>query len=131
MRDPCRAAGAQYCPERVRSGLKILVSGGGAAFTNMWEEPTDHYLSANEHFTSRHATLFTMGFYRHGQSPWYRLRKKLGQPECDHSAQDIVDMLLAEAADAGVTVRLKHEVIKYCRHAAGISSRYQPETEIG
>ena len=34
-----------------KPGLKILVSGGGRCnFTNMWAEPTNHYLSANEHF---------------------------------------------------------------------------------
>ena len=88
--------------EGPKPGLKILVSGGGRCnFTNMWAEPTDHYLSAVTLLHFRHATLFTMGFYRHGQSPWYRLpRKKLGQLFCDHSAQDIVDMLVAEAADA-------------------------------
>ena len=96
-----------------KPGLKILVSGGGRCnFTNMWAEPTDHYLSANEHFC-----ISAMRRY----SPWDFIdmvkahgvayhEKKLGQLFCDHSAQDIVDMLLAEAADAGVTVRLKHEV---------------------
>jgi predicted Rossmann fold flavoprotein len=78
----------------------------------MWADPTDHYLSANAHFC-----ISAMRRY----SPWDFIdmvnahgiafhEKKLGQLFCDHSAQDIVDMLLAEAADAGVTVRLKHEV---------------------
>ena len=96
-----------------KPGLKILVSGGGRCnFTNMWADPTDHYLSANAHFC-----ISAMRRY----SPWDFIdmvnahgiafhEKKLGQLFCDHSAQDIVDMLLAEAADAGVTVRLKHEV---------------------
>lgn len=96
-----------------KPGLKILVSGGGRCnFTNMWAEPTDHYLSANEHFC-----ISAMRRY----SPWDFIdmvnvhgiayhEKKLGQLFCDHSAQDIVDMLLAEAADAGVTLRLRQEV---------------------
>ena len=34
-----------------KPGLKILVSGGGRCnFTNMWADPTNHYLSANAHF---------------------------------------------------------------------------------
>ena len=93
-----------------KPGLKILVSGGGRCnFTNMWAEPTDHYLSANEHFC-----ISAMRRY----SPWDFIdmvnahgiayhEKKLGQLFCDHSAQDIVDMLLAEAANAGVTLRLR------------------------
>ena len=96
-----------------KPGLKILVSGGGRCnFTNMWAEPTDHYLSANEHFC-----ISAMRRY----SPWDFINmvnahgidyheKKLGQLFCDHSAQDIVDMLLAEAAAAGVTLRLRQEV---------------------
>jgi predicted Rossmann fold flavoprotein len=36
--------------------------------------------------------------------------KKLGQLFCDRSAQDIVDMLLTEAAKVGVVVRLNSEV---------------------
>ncbi len=96
-----------------KPGLKILVSGGGRCnFTNLWAEPTDHYLSANEHFC-----ISAMRRY----SPWDFIdmvkahgiayhEKKLGQLFCDHSAQDIVDMLLAEAANAGVTLRLRQEV---------------------
>ena len=97
-----------------KPGLKILVSGGGRCnFTNLLAEPTNHYLSANEHFC-----ISAMRRY----SPWDFIdmvnahgidyhEKKLGQLFCDHSAQDIVDMLLAEATAAGVTLRLRHEVI--------------------
>ena len=116
VRDSCRAAGAKVLvlEKGPKPGLKILVSGGGRCnFTNMWAEPTDHYLSANEHFC-----ISAMRRY----SPWDFIdmvnahgidyhEKKLGQLFCDHSAQDIVDMLLAEAAAAGVTLRLRHEVI--------------------
>lgn len=113
-----------------KPGLKILVSGGGRCnFTNMWADPTDHYLSANAHFC-----ISAMRRY----SPWDFIdmvnahgiafhEKKLGQLFCDHSAQDIVDMLLAEAADAGVTVRLKHEVSRI----QPISGGYQLSVSTG
>ena len=96
-----------------KPGLKILVSGGGRCnFTNMWAEPTDHYLSANEHFCISAMRRYTPWDFvdmvnAHGIA--YH-EKKLGQLFCDHSAQDIVDMLLTEAADAGVTLRLGQEV---------------------
>lgn len=45
--------------------------------------------------------------------------KKLGQLFCDHSAQDIVDMLLDEAAKAGVQIRLKSEVSMVAPESSG------------
>ena len=45
--------------------------------------------------------------------------KKLGQLFCDHSAQDIVDMLLDEAAKVGVQIRLKSEVSEVVPYASG------------
>lgn len=90
------------------AGKKILISGGGRCnFTNLEAEPR-RYLSANPHFAisalKRHTPHdFLALVERHG-IPWHE--KKLGQLFCDRSAADIVTMLLAEAADAGVTIRL-------------------------
>lgn len=105
-----------------KPGLKILVSGGGRCnFTNLWADPEDHYLSENQHFCisamRRYpVTEFIDMVNAHGIA--YH-EKKLGQLFCDHSAQDIVDMLLAEAANAGVQIRLKSEVSEVVPIASG------------
>ena len=105
-----------------KPGLKILVSGGGRCnFTNLWAEPEDHYLSENQHFCisamRRYpVTEFIDMVNAHGIA--YH-EKKLGQLFCDHSAQDIVDMLLDEAAKVGVQIRLKSEVSEVVPYASG------------
>ena len=96
-----------------KPGLKILVSGGGRCnFTNLWADPREHYLSANEHFCiSAMRRYESAGFIdmvsAHGIACH---EKKLGQIFCDHSAQDIVAMLLDEAEQVGVDIRLNSEV---------------------
>ena len=105
-----------------KPGLKILVSGGGRCnFTNLWADPEDHYLSENQHFCisamRRYpVTEFIDMVNAHGIA--YH-EKKLGQLFCDHSAQDIVDMLLDEAAKVGVQIRLKSEVSEVVPYASG------------
>ena len=105
-----------------KPGLKILVSGGGRCnFTNLWADPEDHYLSANQHFCISAMRRYPVAEFidmvnAHGIA--YH-EKKLGQLFCDHSAQDIVDMLLDEAAKAGVQIRLKSEVCKVIPDASG------------
>ena len=105
-----------------KPGLKILVSGGGRCnFTNLWAEPEDHYLSENQHFCisamRRYpVTEFIDMVNAHGIA--YH-EKKLGQLFCDHSAQDIVDMLLHEAEKVGVQIRLKSEVSEVVPYASG------------
>ncbi|MDB2416681.1 NAD(P)/FAD-dependent oxidoreductase [Pseudomonadales bacterium] len=96
-----------------KPGLKILVSGGGRCnFTNLWADPQQHYLSDNEHFCISAMRRYSPDDFidmvnAHGIA--YH-EKKLGQLFCDRSAQDIVDMLLTEAAKVGVVVRLNSEV---------------------
>ena len=105
-----------------KPGLKILVSGGGRCnFTNLWADPEDHYLSENQHFCisamRRYpVTEFIDMVNAHGIA--YH-EKKLGQLFCDHSAQDIVDMLLHEAEKVGVQIRLKSEVSEVVPYASG------------
>lgn len=88
-------------------GKKILISGGGRCnFTNLDAKP-DRYLSANPHFCisalRRHSQHdFIALVDRHGIG-WRE--KKLGQLFCDDGAGRIVEMLLAECADAGVAIR--------------------------
>ena len=89
-----------------RSGKKILISGGGRCnFTNLHTRP-DNFLSANIHFAKSALARFTPADFirlveRHGIA--YH-EKTLGQLFCDGSAQQIVDLLMRECADAGVRV---------------------------
>jgi predicted Rossmann fold flavoprotein len=88
-------------------GRKILISGGGRCnFTNLHTRP-EHFLSANPHFSKSALARYTPRDFldmveRHG-IPWHE--KTAGQLFCDRAARDILDMLLAECAAAGVCVR--------------------------
>ncbi|MDG3441550.1 NAD(P)/FAD-dependent oxidoreductase [Nitrospirillum amazonense] len=100
-----RVVVVDHAPE---AGAKILISGGGRCnFTNVDAQPA-RYLSANPHFCISALRRYTPRDFldlveRHGIA-WHE--KKLGQLFCDNSARDILGMLLAEAADAGVELRL-------------------------
>jgi hypothetical protein len=95
-----------------RPGKKILISGGGRAnFTNLHTRP-DNFLSANPHFAKSALARYTPADFirlveRHGII--YH-EKTLGQLFCDGSAQQIVDLLMSECADAGVRVLLSTAV---------------------
>jgi predicted Rossmann fold flavoprotein len=81
-----------------RVGKKILISGGGRCnFTNLYTGP-DHFLSSNPHFAISALARYTPADFielveRHGIA--YH-EKTLGQLFCDHSAHEIVEMLLEE-----------------------------------
>ncbi len=83
-------------------GEKIRISGGGRCnFTNMGCAP-ENFLSENPHFAKSALSRYTQWDFldlvdRHGIA-WHE--KTLGQLFCDHSAKDIIAMLLAEAAQA-------------------------------
>lgn len=87
-------------------GKKILISGGGRCnFTNLGTS-AEQYLSQNPHFCksalSRYRPEdFIQLLHKH------RIRfheKKSGQLFCNHSAQDIVDMLLQECQEGQVDI---------------------------
>ncbi|MGP7734348.1 NAD(P)/FAD-dependent oxidoreductase [Oceanimonas smirnovii] len=96
-----------------RIGRKILMSGGGRCnFTNYYTEPAA-YLCDNPHFVKSALARYTQWDFialveKHGIA--YH-EKTLGQLFCDDSAQNIVDMLVAECDAAGVTIRLRAEVL--------------------
>ncbi|TWB44443.1 BaiN/RdsA family NAD(P)/FAD-dependent oxidoreductase [Nitrospirillum pindoramense] len=100
-----RVVVVDHAPE---AGRKILISGGGRCnFTNVDAQP-QRYLSSNPHFCISALRRYTPRDFldlveRHGIA-WHE--KKLGQLFCDSSARDILTMLLAEAADARVELRL-------------------------
>lgn len=96
-----------------RPGKKILISGGGRCnFTNIDTAP-DRYLSANPHFAKSALGRYTPQDFlalvdRYGIA-WHE--KTLGQLFCDGSARQIVDMLVAECAQAGVTLQLGQPIV--------------------
>jgi predicted Rossmann fold flavoprotein len=95
-----------------KAGKKILISGGGRCnFTNIGAAP-ECFLSANPHFCKSALARYTQHDFialvdRH-RIAWHE--KTLGQLFCDGSARQIVAMLLAECAAAGVEVRVAHKV---------------------
>jgi predicted Rossmann fold flavoprotein len=86
---------------------KIRISGGGRCnFTNIHAKP-DNFLSQNLHFCKSALSQYTQQDFiamveRHGIAFH---EKKLGQLFCDESSSQIIEMLLKEAKDAGVTLR--------------------------
>jgi predicted Rossmann fold flavoprotein len=95
-----------------RVGKKIAISGGGRCnFTNLGAGP-ENYLSGNPDFCKSALARYTPWDFialveKHG-IPYHE--KKLGQQFCDGSARAIIDMLLAECAEAGVEIRLNCRV---------------------
>jgi predicted Rossmann fold flavoprotein len=89
-------------------GRKILISGGGRCnFTNLHCTPAN-FISENPHFAKSALAVFQPQHFvelveRYGIK-WHE--KTLGQLFCDHSARQIVDMLLAECERGHVEVRL-------------------------
>ena len=111
-----------------QAGAKILISGGGRCnFTNLGTVP-DRFLSDNPHFCrsalSRYKPAdFVALVQKHGIAFH---EKTLGQLFCDGSAREIVAMLLAECAAAGVDVRVRHRVLNVSRPSA-----FRVETDQG
>lgn len=103
-----------------RPGKKILISGGGRCnFTNLHTRP-ENFLSANPHFAKSALARYTPADFirlveRHGIA--YH-EKTLGQLFCDGSAQQIVDLLMSECAEAGVRVFLSTAVREVRRDAS-------------
>jgi len=96
-----------------KAGRKILMSGGGRCnFTNLYTDPAA-YLSHNPHFCKSALARYTqwdfIDLVNQHDIAWHE--KTLGQLFCDDSAQQIVDMLLAECEKGAVTLRLRSEVI--------------------
>ncbi len=95
-----------------KAGKKILMSGGGRCnFTNYFVEP-EHFIGENQHFCksalSRYPSWEFIGMVEQHKIAYHE--REHGQLFCDDSAQDIVTMLLAECASAGVQIRLNTQV---------------------
>src|SRR6202521_780735 len=98
-------------------GAKILISGGGRCnFTNREVTP-ERFLSANPHFCKSALSRYTERDFI-AMVERHRIRyhqKTLGQLFCDGSAREILAMLLAECAAAGVDLRVGHRVSSVTR----------------
>jgi predicted Rossmann fold flavoprotein len=98
-------------------GEKIRISGGGRCnFTNLGTS-AKNFLSGNPHFAKSALGRYTQHDFialveKHGIA-WHE--KTLGQLFCDHSAKDIIAMLLDEMAKANCQLRLRttlEEIVK-------------------
>lgn len=95
-------------------GKKILMSGGGRCnFINYFVE-ADNFISANSHFCKAALTRYSQWDFmamveQHGIE--FEERKH-GQLFCQHSAKDILNMLLDECEQAGVEIRTRCEIDK-------------------
>ena len=94
-------------------GEKIRISGGGRCnFTNINTNP-NKFISQNPKFVRSALSQYTQSDFINLVNK-YKIKfheKKLGQLFCDHSAQQIVEMLLKECELANVTI-LKEFIIK-------------------
>lgn len=105
-----------------RPGKKILISGGGRCnFTNI-NARAENFLSANPHFAKSALARYTpkdfLALVEKHRIPWHE--KTLGQLFCDRSAHDILNMLLAECADANARIQLSTRILSV---AADTTSR--------
>ncbi len=97
-----------------RVGKKIAISGGGRCnFTNTNTRP-ENFLSANPNFCKSALARYTPADFialieQHGIR--YH-EKKLGQLFCDNSSREIIEMRLAECADAKIEIKLNCHVRK-------------------
>ena len=102
-------------------GEKIRISGGGRCnFTNLRSTP-ENFLSQNPHFCISALHRYTVGDFialveRHGIA--YH-EKTLGQLFCDGSAQQIIDLLLAELKEAKAELRCATSVTNVEKTDAG------------
>ncbi|PWC29620.1 BaiN/RdsA family NAD(P)/FAD-dependent oxidoreductase [Teichococcus aestuarii] len=111
-----------------QAGAKILISGGGRCnFTNRDTRP-ERFFSANPHFCKSALKRYTpadfLALVEKHRIAWHE--KTLGQLFCDHSAREIVAMLLAECAAAGVEIRLGHRITDVSR-----ADHYRVQTDRG
>lgn len=102
---------------------KIRISGGGRCnFTNLHAGP-GNYLSENPHFCRSALARYTPQDFlsllrRHGVA-WHEKHK--GQLFCNHSAEEVIQMLVRECGSAGVAWRMGCQVhrVNQEHHAGG------------
>ena len=103
------------------AGEKIRISGGGRCnFTNIHTAP-DRFISANPAFCISALRRFTpqdaIAMIERHAIAWHE--KTLGQLFCDDTAIQVVNLLLAEMKQHGVTLRLGAAVQSVAKSATG------------
>lgn len=114
-----------------RIGKKIRISGGGRCnFTNL-NTSADNFISDNPHFCKSALARYTPAHFvslleKHGIA--YH-EKKLGQLFCDGSSDQIIEMLLKEAREAGVEIYCGSTVraVRQSEPPAGAAGPYSDE----
>ncbi|MGD8526965.1 MAG: aminoacetone oxidase family FAD-binding enzyme, partial [Thioalkalispiraceae bacterium] len=96
-----------------KPGKKILMSGGGRCnFTN-YHVSAENYISHNPHFCKSALSRYTQWDFielvNRYQIPFHE--REHGQLFCDHSARDILNMLLDECKSVQVLIKLNSEII--------------------
>jgi len=115
-----------------KPGKKILMSGGGRCnFTNLYVEP-ENFLSDNPHFCKSALSRYTQWDFielvRKHDIAYHE--KTLGQLFCDNSSKDILEMLLHEAEQAGVTLKTRCAITK-CEVSEEHNGSYRLQTNQG
>jgi predicted Rossmann fold flavoprotein len=108
-----------------KPGEKIRISGGGRCnFTNV-NTSAKQFLSQNPHFCISALKRFTArDFIKRVDARGIAYHEKtLGQLFCDGSAQQIIDMLLDDMNDTGVTLRLETQVFEIEKADTGFAVR--------
>jgi predicted Rossmann fold flavoprotein len=124
-----RGLSARVLESAGRVGQKILISGGGRCnFTNLHAGP-ENYISGQPDFCrsalARYAPEdFIALVEKHGIA--YH-EKKLGQLFCDGSSREIVAMLRAECAAAGVRIETGFAAANVTREADGTFAVHRAE----
>jgi predicted Rossmann fold flavoprotein len=111
-------------------GRKILISGGGRCnFTNL-HTTAENFQSRNPHFAksalARYGPRDFIALVERHRIPYHE--KTLGQLFCDRSATEIVGMLEAECAAAGVRIATDCMVRRIARERADV---FAVETSLG
>jgi predicted Rossmann fold flavoprotein len=100
---------------------KIRISGGGRCnFTNIHTRPS-HFISENPAFCVSALSRYTPQHFialvqKHGIAFH---EKTLGQLFCDDSSRQVIDMLLAECAEANVVIHLETSIRSITKTAGG------------
>ena len=101
-------------------GRKILMSGGGRCnFANL-HVSEDNFLCSNPHFVKSALKRYTawdfIGKVIEHQVPYHE--RKHGQLFCDNKAKDILNLLLDECAQAGITISTNCDIktVEYDDH---------------
>lgn len=109
-----------------KAGKKILMSGGGRCnFTNIEVRP-EHFISHNPRFVHSALSRFTPHHflnyvYKHGIAFH---EKSHGQLFCDESSKAILDMLLTECNNHGVSLWLNTKVVSIHKDTEGAARNF-------